>query len=112
LHYLNQHIFRIDGVECDKKWFYWVLKAVTHYVETEAHGIIGMVHITQSKLGRILVPWAPEPEQKAIAAFLDQAAQHFDQLITKVNAVIERLADYRQALISATVTGKIDVREA
>ncbi len=36
----------------------------------------------------------------------------FDALIAKVREGIERLKEYRTALISAVVTGKIDVREA
>ncbi len=33
-------------------------------------------------------------------------------MIEKVEAAIEKLAEYRTALITAAVTGKIDVRKA
>jgi len=58
----------------------------------------------------ILLP--PLPEQQAIAAFLDRETAKIDALSSKVTAVIERLKEYRTALISSAVTGKIDVREA
>jgi type I restriction enzyme S subunit len=35
-----------------------------------------------------------------------------DALVAKVEAAVERLQEYRTALITAAVTGKIDVRGA
>ncbi len=54
----------------------------------------------------------PLSEQQAIAAFLDRETAKIDTLSAKVQTAIERLKEYRTALISAAVTGKIDVREA
>jgi len=51
-------------------------------------------------------------EQIAIISFLDLEIQKIDKLIEKVELTIERLKEYRTALITAAVTGKIDVREA
>lgn len=59
---------------------------------------------------RLIAP--PLPEQQAIAAFLDRETAKIDTLSAKVTTVIERLKEYRTALISSAVTGKIDVREA
>ena len=55
-------------------------------------------------------PFPPLPEQHAIAEYLDQETAKIDQMIAKVEAAIERLQEYRTALITAAVTGKIDVR--
>ena len=52
------------------------------------------------------------PEQAAIAAYLDEETTKLDALVRKVEEAIERLQEYRIALITAAVTGKIDVREA
>ena len=57
-----------------------------------------------------LVPMPPVPEQQAVATFLDRETAKIDALIAKVGEAIERLKEYRTALISAAVTGKIDVR--
>ena len=54
----------------------------------------------------------PRGEQHAIAAFLDREAARIDALIAKVREAIAHLREFRTALISAAVTGKIDVREA
>ena len=53
----------------------------------------------------------PEPEQRAIAAFLDRETARIDALVAKVREAIDRLKELRTALISGAVTGKIDVRE-
>ena len=50
-------------------------------------------------------------EQQKIAQFLDRETGKIDNLITKTRTSIDHLKEYRTALISAAVTGKIDVRE-
>ena len=49
-------------------------------------------------------------EQKQISDFLDGETTKIDSLISKTETQIEKLQEFRQSLISATVTGKIDVR--
>ena len=67
--------------------------------------------ITATNVGIKPVALAPLPEQLAIAAFLDGETARIDALIEKVEKSIELLREYRTALISAAVTGKIDVRK-
>ena len=50
-------------------------------------------------------------EQRTIASFLDCETERIDTLIKKVQESIDKLHKYRTALISAAVTGKIDVRK-
>ncbi len=57
------------------------------------------------------VPLPSISEQRTIAAFLDRETGRIDELIDKVRGSIEKLREYRVALISAAVTGKIDIRE-
>jgi type I restriction enzyme S subunit len=61
------------------------------------------------KAQRVCAP--PDAEQRAIAVFLDRETARIDALVAKVREGIEKLKEYRTALISAAVTGKIDVRE-
>jgi len=62
-------------------------------------------------LSRIPLPNPPISEQRTIIDFLDHKTAKIDALMSKVREAIERLKEYRTALISAAVTGKIDVRE-
>jgi type I restriction enzyme S subunit len=56
------------------------------------------------------LPSLPLSEQKAIATYLDREIAKLDALTAKVREGIEKLREYRAALIAAAVTGKIDVR--
>lgn len=68
--------------------------------------------LTGEKLGSIPLPVLPLRESHAIAAFLDWETAKIDVPVAKVREAIERLKELRTALISAAVTGKIDLREA
>ena len=69
-----------------------------------------MQNLNTSIIGRIPLVVPPTAEQEAIAAFLDRETAKIDALVTKVREAIDRLKEFRTALISAAVTGKIDVR--
>ena len=56
----------------------------------------------------VLLP--PLSEQQAITAFLDRETAKIDALVAEANTAIDLLKERRSALISAAVTGKIDVR--
>ena len=68
------------------------------------------MNLTTSASRKIALP--PLREQGAIAIFLDRETAKIDALAAKVRKAIDRLKEFRTALISAAVTGKIDVREA
>jgi len=55
--------------------------------------------------------YPPFSERKVIVEYLDTEGTKIDALIAKIREGIEKLKEYRTALISAAVTGKIDVRE-
>ena len=63
-----------------------------------------------SKLSVLRLVAPPVSEQQEIAAFLDAVCGQMDDLLATTEKVIARLTEYRQALITSAVTGKIDVR--
>jgi len=69
-------------------------------------------HLTGEKLRVYRFAYPPRTEQDAIVSRLDQATEQLDRVCELAEAVIGRLSEYRQTVISAAVTGKIDVREA
>jgi len=77
-------------------------------VEEAAHGTRV---IRMDRWRAVVAPVPPIAEQRTIAAFLDRETARIDALVTKVRDAIERLKELRTALISAAVTGKIDVRD-
>jgi type I restriction enzyme S subunit len=81
---------------------------VLSLIEEAGHGTKRL----RTDLWRSLEVYLPEhAEQLQIAKFLDSKTNVFDNLITKIHQAITHLKEYRTALISAAVTGKIDVRE-
>lgn len=58
----------------------------------------------------LLVPHGPLAEQEAISDFLDEQTKRLDALVEQAQMAMTLLMERRAALISAAVTGKIDVR--
>lgn len=65
--------------------------------------------LTISILNNIQVSFPPLHEQRAIAEYLDRETARIDALIKKNDELIALLREKRTALISAAVTGKIEV---
>ncbi len=68
--------------------------------------------LTCSALKKLRIPIPPKNEQDMLVRFLDERCSKIDSLIAKSTEMIDTLREYRSALITNAVTGKIDVREA
>jgi len=80
-------------------------------IQAVISGAFGLAkNIAQSDVKDFVLAVPPLPEQAAIAAYLDEETAKLDALVGKVEEAVERLQEYRTALITAAVTGKIDVR--
>ena len=66
--------------------------------------------LSAEMVSNLSIPQPPLQEQSTIAAFLNRETGRIDALTIKVHESITKLREYRTALISAAVTGKIDVR--
>ncbi len=80
------------------------------FEEREAKSTIS--HLTAEAFRTYLFPFPPLQEQKRIVEFLNVSVSKIDRLIATTNRSIELLKEKRSALITAAVTGKIDVRNA
>ena len=69
-------------------------------------------YVNQQGFGNLPIGLPAPQEQERIVCFLDRQTTKFEALITKSQQVIETLQEYRSALITDAVTGKIDVRGA
>ena len=68
-------------------------------------------HLECGHVREIRVLFPPVSEQVSILNRLAYALAEVDEMISKIREAIDRLIELRAALISAAVTGKIDVRE-
>ncbi|BAT53745.1 restriction modification system DNA specificity domain protein [Nostoc sp. NIES-3756] len=57
------------------------------------------------------IPWTSSEEQGSIVKYLDNKTSEIEQQKAKIQQAIELLKEYRTALITNAVTGKIDVRQ-
>lgn len=84
---------------------------VRFQLERDATGASSsMQNIAQFAIVNVTLPIPNIQEQKEILLYLDQETAKIDKLISVIQEGIKKLQEYSTALISAAVTGKIDVR--
>ena len=72
---------------------------------------VAMPKINRESLKEVMIALPPEKEQNLIISFLDHQTSRINTLLSEARKFIELLKGYRSSLITAAVTGKIDVRE-
>lgn len=71
----------------------------------------GQGNLNVKNVERYRIPLPPIEEQKEIISYLDNYRTEMDTLISKYQKQIDLMQEYRSAIISQAVTGKIDVRD-
>lgn len=88
-----------------------------YYVFASGQAFFGLgkmgtqLNLNTDTVGSIYIGLPSIKEQELIVKTLDRETSRIDALINKVKESIDKLREYRSSLISAAVTGKIDVRE-
>ena len=110
---LTQDAARVAyGAETYGLWLLYLLKSSATFAQLEAGALGATIRgINIRDLKRTVIPVPPGVEQQAIADYVDGESEKADRLIAKIHEAIERLSELRDAIISAAVTGRIDVRE-
>src|SRR5581483_7345315 len=94
---------------------YWI-NAITltsyakHYFILKSKQSTNLASISGTNLKELPVLMPPNAECSAILEYIDYTTSKIDALISRIRDGIEKLKEYSTALISAAVTGKIDVR--
>ena len=98
--------------DIDSSYCSWALREHRFIEEVVANSNgVSYPAINATKISELSITVPPIPEQRAIATYLDQKTARIDALSERAGTAIERLSEYRAALINAAVTGKIDIRE-
>lgn len=112
--YVNQHIALIRP-NVNKLWPRWLgyslLSSVGH---AQLHILLyggTKDGLGLDDVGNLVIPVPSVDEQARIVSYVDLQMEKTDRLVATIAQEIDRLKEYRTALISAAVTGKIDVRE-
>ena len=79
--------------------------------ESYMYGAGGQKRVPDAFVRNFVTAFPPLSEQTKIATFLDRETAKIDRLVAEQRRLIELLQERRTALISAAVTGQIDLRE-
>ncbi len=104
-------LFRAKPETMVPDFLMWQLNASTVYRQAE-QDVIGATspHVNVETIRNFWLAVPPIHEQGEIANAISSGAEHADQVSDRILNSIKKLKEYRTALISAAVTGKIDVR--
>ena len=91
--------------------YFWLLAFKQQIIDLYAAGG-GQPNINQEVIAFLRVPAPNLVEQATITAFLDRETARIDLLTQKTQHSIDFLKERRSALITAAVTGQIDLRES
>lgn len=111
---LVQRVLRLRASgEMQNGYLQYVLRtpALKHYLEPMFTGV-SVPHISEWQVRKFVLPVPPLNEQSEIVAYLDDQTARIDELISESEDLITLSRERRAALITAAVTGQIDVREA
>jgi type I restriction enzyme S subunit len=95
----------------DSRYFCYWLNAPPGQQQFAVEGMgTAQVNISVPIVQNTIVCVPPPEEQERVADWIEQEVARWDALMRKIRDAIDRLKELRTALISAAVTGKIDVR--
>ncbi|MCP2290838.1 restriction endonuclease subunit S [Nocardia amikacinitolerans] len=92
-------------------YFYYFLSTFLRPVALAGSNTVTMESLRRPLLADFKVAVPPIGEQQRITAYLDDQTAKIDTLIVEAERFIELARERRSALITATVTGQVDVRE-
>lgn len=103
-------IFRVNGNAYNKYIQYLLLSdAFTSVADGATYGA-KMPRVSGDFILNLRYYIPSVKEQQQIAEYLDKKTEEIDSTVNKFKVQIDKLKEYRQALITEVVTGKIDVR--
>jgi type I restriction enzyme S subunit len=111
---VNQHvcIFRLPKKSIiESKFLSYALKALKHYYAYTQKGA-AREGLNFEQLRQMRIPVPPAIEQQQICQQIEKQLRKIDLLSERTEKSIKLLEEHRSALITAAVTGKIDVRKS
>lgn len=107
---VNNHAHVVaDGPKCSAKWFYYSFMHRDIGGDVTAQGV-ARLKLTRDGLSKLVMAVPPPDEQAALIAHMESVIAKVERAAAASEQQVELLQERRAALISAAVTGKIDVR--
>jgi type I restriction enzyme S subunit len=109
----SYNVYRFRSAHCDPRYYDRLFRTrrFTEEIRRHSKGVWeSRLRLYPMEFFQIRIPYPPDGEQAAISEYLDCQLSRLDRLVMKIQESIEKLKEYRTALIAATATGKTDVR--
>src|SRR5699024_1728812 len=106
----NQQLTSAIPRNIDPVFLYYVLRNSKQWIISNSSGTT-LPLINNSTLGNLPVPILPLEEQRSVSKYLDLAMEELRDLQKEISLSIELSKERLSALISAAVTGQIDVSD-
>ncbi|EIY8173254.1 restriction endonuclease subunit S [Vibrio parahaemolyticus] len=112
--YVSQHVALCrpnNQMVKSSRWLAYFVLSDTAKEQLLGSGYGGTkVQLSLEDIRELVIAFPPQEEQLQIEAYIDTKLSQFENLMQKAYMQVELLQERRTALISAAVTGKIDVR--
>lgn len=109
---INPNLMIARSEKVDSRYFHFLFRANVMQKIIGLEKMAGAQDaINQDFIGHLKILVPPNEEQRDIVDYLNHETSRIQNLIGRITDSIMKLQEYRSALISATVTGKIDVRQ-
>jgi len=111
--YVVQRVARILGVRgVSQEYLFYLLSApgFSSYFDPITTGV-SVPHISTDQIGEYYFALPPRAERREIVEFIELNTSKFKKLVDGAERAVILMQERRKALISAAVTGKIDVRD-
>ena len=108
---LLQRVCRIRAKEnIDSRWIYhWIAsKSFKKALSIETTGV-SVPHISTKQIGQFNITLPPIEVQRQICDILEAKHYSIDKMVSKKQAIIDKLTEYKKSLIYEVVTGKKEV---
>lgn len=102
-------VFQGSEIIENKFLFYWFISNKTNIINLSKGG--GQPNVSQEILKSLKVPCPNKNEQRRIVHFIESEVSKNELIRGKIQQEIQLLKEYKTALISEVVTGKVDVRD-
>lgn len=109
--YSGMNLLRISvNKKTCPKWLFYVLRNsyFVEQVKANAKHAINQVSISVGRLSQIPIIIPTKDEQKKIADYLDKKCGEIDRVVETEKSVIEKLKEYKQSIITESVTKGLD----
>ncbi len=109
---LNSGVMLIRSLRGEflNRYMYWIInsRVFDEFVEETKTGST-IMHLYQHSFGNFQVPLPDLKSQELIIETIERAVSKIDALVSKAQKEIEAIKEYREAIITNAVTGKLNV---